>query len=113
MPMSADLGWTAQQWPGLEHVIVTADEAGYRADGHVIMAEDGLVTVRYQLRCDPGWRFTGLDISVTSAAGQRDLDRRRSAPAGPVGVHGHRHQLHATDQHPAGPPPGLVPRRRP
>ena len=71
--MSADLGWTAQQWPGLEHVIVTADEAGYRADGHVIMAEDGLVTVRYQLRCDPGLRFTGLDISVTSAAGHRAL----------------------------------------
>jgi hypothetical protein len=71
--MSADLGWMAEPWPGLEHVIVTASAAGYRADGQLIMAEEELVTVRYQLRCDAGWRFTGLDISVTGAAGHRDL----------------------------------------
>ena len=71
--MSADLGWMAEPWPGLEHVIVTASATGYRADGQLIMAEEELVTVRYQLRCDAGWRFTGLDISVTGAAGQRDL----------------------------------------
>jgi hypothetical protein len=71
--MFADLGWMAERWPGLEHVIVTASAAGYRADGQLIMAEEELVTVRYQLRCDADWRFTGLDISVTSAAGHRDL----------------------------------------
>lgn len=71
--MSTDLGWLAQQWPGLEHVIVTAGPAGYLAAGEVIMAEDELVTVRYELRCDAGWRFTGLDISVSNAAGRRAL----------------------------------------
>jgi hypothetical protein len=71
--MSADLGWMAEPWPGLERVIVTASAAGYQADGQLIMAEEELVTVRYQLRCDAGWRFTGLDISVTGAAGHRDL----------------------------------------
>ena len=58
--MPTDLGWMAEPWPGLEHVIVTASAAGYRADGQLIMAEEELVTVRYQLRCDAGWRFTGL-----------------------------------------------------
>jgi hypothetical protein len=71
--MSTDLGWQAQQWPGLEHVIVMTGPAGYLAAGEVIMAEEELVTVRYELRCDAGWRFTGLDISVSNAAGQRAL----------------------------------------
>jgi hypothetical protein len=71
--MSADLGWMAEPWPGLERVIVTASAAGYQADGQLIMAEDELVTVRYQLRCDAGWRFTGLYLSVTGAVGRRAL----------------------------------------
>ena len=45
--MATDIGWTALQWPGLEHVVVSGDRDGYQAEGRLIMAEDGLVSVRY------------------------------------------------------------------
>ena len=71
--MATDVGWTAVQWPGLEHVIVSADQTGWRADGRVILAEDRLVSVGYQVRCDAGFRVGGLTISVTDAAGATSL----------------------------------------
>jgi len=66
---AADVGWAAVQWPGLEHVIVSADAIAWRAHGRVIMAEERLVTVDYELRCDAAFRVTGLTISVTESAG--------------------------------------------
>jgi uncharacterized protein len=71
--MAADLGWTALQWPGMEHVIVSDDASGITAASHVILAEDGLVTVAYRLTCDPGWRFRKLTMDVASAKDERTL----------------------------------------
>ena len=71
--MATDVGWTAIQWPGLEHVIVSADQTGWHADGRVILADDCLVSVAYQVRCDAGFRVSGLTISVTDAAGETRL----------------------------------------
>ena len=75
--MATDVGWTALQWPGTEHVVVSADADGYRAEGQLIMAEDGLATVRYSLACGPGWRFRAVTVSVTSAARAKTLTLAR------------------------------------
>ncbi|HEY2640396.1 MAG TPA: putative glycolipid-binding domain-containing protein [Streptosporangiaceae bacterium] len=66
--MSADLAWAAVEWPGMEHVVVAGDATGFRADGHVVMADEGLASITYHLQCTTGWRVACLDIEVTSAA---------------------------------------------
>jgi uncharacterized protein len=88
--MAKDVGWTALQWPSLEHVILSggagepagagrsdagADpaQAGPRAEGRLVLADPGLVSVSYVLTCLPGWEFSSLTVSVTSAAGERAL----------------------------------------
>jgi uncharacterized protein len=71
--MAADIGWTALQWPGIEHVIVSDDAGGMTATSHVVLAESGLVTVAYGLTCDASTRFRKLTITVASAAGDRTL----------------------------------------
>jgi hypothetical protein len=72
--MSTDLEWEALEWPGLEHVVVSADAAGIRAHGHLVLGPpDGPATVTYQLRCDASWRVSGLTISALSAARSRTL----------------------------------------
>jgi len=80
--MAADIGWTALQWPGMEHVVVSSDEEGHRAEGQLIMAEDDLVTVRYSLACGPRWRFRTVTVSVTGAAGRRVLKLARDENGG-------------------------------
>jgi len=77
-----DAAWAAVGSPGLEHVIVAGESGGWRADGEVIMTEDQLATVRYQVRCDTGWRFRELTISVTGSAGERALDLVVTADGG-------------------------------
>ena len=72
--MSTDLEWEALEWPGLEHVVVSADTAGFRADGQLVLGPPvGPASVTYQLSCDPGWRVIGLTISAASAAASRTL----------------------------------------
>jgi hypothetical protein len=71
--MEIDVGWAALENRGLEHVVLSGGPDGWLAQGDVIMAGARLLTVRYQLRCDRGWRFTDLTISVTDAAGERRL----------------------------------------
>lgn len=71
--MPTDLGWTALEWTGTEHVIASRDASGFRADSQLILAEKGLVRAGYQLECDAGWRLTGLTISVASAGNDRTL----------------------------------------
>jgi uncharacterized protein len=71
--MAADLGWTALQWPGMEHVIVSDDASGITAASHVVLAETGLVTACYRMTCDAGWRFRELIMNVTSAGDKRTL----------------------------------------
>jgi uncharacterized protein len=72
--MQTDLIWQALEWPGLEHVVVSADAAGFRAGGQLVIGPpDGPASVSYQLSCDSGWRVTGLTISAASAAGSASL----------------------------------------
>jgi uncharacterized protein len=71
--MAADLGWTALQWPGMEHAIMSDDASGITAASHVVLAESGLVTVAYCLTCDTGWRFRELTMDVASAGDERRL----------------------------------------
>jgi uncharacterized protein len=80
--MATDVGWAALQWPGIEHVVVSAGESGYSAEGQLVMAERGLATVRYSLTCDPDWRFRTVTVSVTSAAGQNALTLTRADDGG-------------------------------
>jgi uncharacterized protein len=71
--MSTDLGWTALEWTGAEHVIASTDAAGFRADSQLVLAEKELVRVAYLLECDAGWRVTGLTIRVAGAGANRAL----------------------------------------
>jgi uncharacterized protein len=80
--MAADIGWAALRWPGLEHVVVSADEDGCRAEGRLIMAETGLISVRYSLACGPGWRFRAVTLTVTGAAGRTVLTLARQPDGG-------------------------------
>jgi hypothetical protein len=67
--MATDVGWRAIRWPGLEHVIVSADATAWHAHGRVIMAEERLASVEYEVRCDAGFRVAALTISVSESAG--------------------------------------------
>lgn len=72
--MPTDLEWEALDWPGLEHVVVSADAAGFLADGHLVLGPPvGPASVSYQLSCDANWRVTGLTITAATAAGSRTL----------------------------------------
>jgi uncharacterized protein len=71
--MATDLGWTALEWTGAEHVIMSRDATGYRADSRLILAEQDLASVSYTLDCDADWRFAGLTIRVNSAKRDRTL----------------------------------------
>ena len=72
--MPTDLEWEALDWPGLEHVIVCDDAAGFRADSQQIAGPPfGPSRINYQVSCDSGWRLTGLTISAASAAGSQAL----------------------------------------
>jgi uncharacterized protein len=72
--MPTDLRWEALDWPGLEHVVVSSDAAGFRADGQLVLGPPvGPASVSYQLSCDANWRVTRLAITAVSAAGTRTL----------------------------------------
>jgi uncharacterized protein len=72
--MPTDLQWEALDWPGLEHVVVSADAAGFRADGHLVLGPPvGPASVSYQLSCDADWRVTRLTVTAASVAGSRTL----------------------------------------
>ena len=72
--MQTDLMWQALEWPGLEHVVVSADATGFRASGQLAVGPPvGPASVSYQLSCDAAWRLTGLTISAASATGSRTL----------------------------------------
>jgi uncharacterized protein len=71
--MTADIGWTALRWPGLEHVIVSDEAGGLTATSHAVLAENRLVTVAYDLTCDASSRFRKLTVSVAAAGGEQTL----------------------------------------
>jgi uncharacterized protein len=70
---SGGLVWAALQFPGLEHVLTRADEAGFRADAQLVLAEERPCRVRYLIECDPAWRFTALTMTISDAGGDRTL----------------------------------------
>ncbi len=72
--MSVDLAWTALDWPGMEHVVVSDDGGGFRADGQVVQADGDLASIRYQLRCTADWRVTSVAIQVANAVSGKTLD---------------------------------------
>jgi uncharacterized protein len=71
--LGTEAGWAAIQWPGLEHVVVSADAGGWQARSQLILARPGLASVSYQVSCDPDWRFAELTISVASATARAEL----------------------------------------
>jgi hypothetical protein len=66
---TAALGWTAREWLGMEHVIVSAGPARVTADSQLVLADGELASVRYRIECDASWRFVRLDVTVTKTAG--------------------------------------------
>ena len=72
--MSADLAWTALEWPSLEHVMVSDGQTGFRADSQLVLALDGLATVSYRVECDTRWRVTSLMIKIASAASAKTVE---------------------------------------
>jgi uncharacterized protein len=77
--MALDVAWSALDWPGIEHVIVSGDadgdlaSGGPQAEGRMILADPAPASVAYVLTCRPGWQFRALTISVTAAAAGRAL----------------------------------------
>jgi uncharacterized protein len=71
--MTADIGWTALRWPGMEHVIVSEGADGMTAASHAVLAENRLVTLAYDLTCDASFRFRKLTMSVADAGGEQTL----------------------------------------
>jgi len=72
--MPTDLQWEALDWPGLEHVVVSSDAAGFRADGQLVLGPPvGPASVSYQLSCDANWRVTELTLTAVNSAGTRTL----------------------------------------
>ena len=72
--MQTDLEWEALDWPGLEHVVISAGPDGFRANGQLILGPPvGPASVSYQLSCDASWHVSSLTIGAASAAGSRDL----------------------------------------
>jgi hypothetical protein len=72
--MRMDLAWTALRWPAMEHVIAELSDDGFSARSTLVLAEDGLASVRYQLACDRHWNLTRLSVTLASAGGQRSLE---------------------------------------
>jgi hypothetical protein len=76
--MAADLLWTAQSRPGIEHVRL-GPGPGLEADGLAIHTRpEGTVRLSYRLTTDAAWRTTRLDITATGpgpAAGELTLIR--------------------------------------
>jgi hypothetical protein len=72
--MRTDLAWAALQWPSMEHVIVEATGDGFGARSTLVLAEEGLASVRYELTCDRNWNLIRLSVELDSATGRRSLE---------------------------------------
>jgi len=70
--MSREWGvmWAPWTGAGLEHLALACDEEGVRADGVVIGVEGGFrFRVRYEVRCDAGWRVREASVVLLASAG--------------------------------------------
>lgn len=72
--MRADLGWSALQWPAMEHVIAEVTTSGLHAESRLVLAEGELASVRYELATDADWQVTVLTIVQVSASGERRME---------------------------------------
>ena len=80
-PATDLVGWAALQWPGLEHVVVSEDEDGCRAEGRLIMAESGLISVRYSLTILSFWPMLAKRTMALRAATLRFVSSKRALVA--------------------------------
>ena len=57
--------WQRLDAPGWEHLRLTGDNHGTRADGLVISVEkDQVFRLRYHVRCDSQWRCLGAELEL-------------------------------------------------
>lgn len=57
--------WREWSGEGLEHLVLTEEPDGVRADAAVLGASDGQVfAARYLIRCDAGWRARRLAVGL-------------------------------------------------
>jgi uncharacterized protein len=75
--MTAELGWLARRWPGVEHVMVASGSAGFRADSEMILSDGGFARIAYHLECRADWQFLSLELSVTKMTGTSRLSLTR------------------------------------
>ncbi len=70
--------WAPWSGPGLEHLRLSVDDEGVRADGLIIgVADDGPFRLRYSVRCDGAWRVrevraVRLDLAIAPVALRAD-----------------------------------------
>jgi hypothetical protein len=69
-----DVIWEWLDRPGLEHLRLTTEPTGIRAESLVVTAIDGVpLRLEYQLTCDCAWRFRAAELSLGHAGAERDL----------------------------------------
>jgi hypothetical protein len=65
-PRTREVRWRPEHGEGLEHLTLSPDGEGIRADAVVIGSRGGRsYGVRYSIRCDAGWRVTAFDMAAT------------------------------------------------
>jgi len=80
--------WTPWSGPGLEHLRLSVDDDGVRADGLIIgVADDEPFRLRYSVRCDGAWRVrevraVRLDLAVEPVALRADGCGNWTTPEG-------------------------------
>ncbi|GAA2161311.1 MULTISPECIES: putative glycolipid-binding domain-containing protein [Glycomyces] len=77
--MKRQIMWTAQQWPGCEHLELCIDDDGIVADGLVLAAPDNTpVRLAYRIECDTAWntRSVTIDFHHVRRNLARDMDGR-------------------------------------
>lgn len=64
--------WTPWEGPGLEHLRLTTDATGRRAESLVLgVDETGMsFRLRYDIRCDPAWRVREVRAEILGGSGR-------------------------------------------
>ncbi len=69
MSRERSVAWVPWTGTGLEHLTLTWSEEGLRADGVVVNAEEIPFRVRYEVRCDAGWRVREIKVASLVSGG--------------------------------------------
>lgn len=63
--MRRDIMWSAWEEPLLEHLHLSVGKDGTVADGMIVGLWEGHpLRVRYEVRCDPGWRVRSVRVAA-------------------------------------------------